>query len=71
VAERLYKFLRRGSIAPFSRHVWRIGEWVSAEGKLDACTNGVHLCRQADLPYWLADELWEVEVAGDRIKHEQ
>lgn len=71
MAERLYKFLRRGSIAPFSRHVWRIGEWVKAEGELDACTNGVHLCRQADLPYWLADELWEVDVAGDRIEHEQ
>jgi hypothetical protein len=71
VAERFYKFLLRGSIAPFSRHVWRIGEWVKTEGELDACTNGVHLCRQADLPYWLADELWEVDVAGDRIEHAQ
>jgi hypothetical protein len=71
VAERLYKFLRRGSIAPFSRHVWRTGEWVIAAGELEPCTNGVHVCRHADLPYWLADELWEVDVAGDRIEHEQ
>jgi hypothetical protein len=71
VPERLYKFLKRGSIAPFSRLLWRPGEWIEAEGELDACRNGVHVCRQQDLPYWLSDELWEIDVDGDSLEHEQ
>ena len=71
VAESLYKFLRRGSVGPFSGRVWRIGEWVAAEGRLEACRNGVHVCRPGDLPYWLADELWQVEVEGEQIEHDQ
>ena len=71
MAEPLYKVLRRRSVAPFSGHLWRIGEWVRAEGELVACVHGVHVCRRADLPYWLADELWEVDVAGDRLEHDQ
>ena len=65
-AERLYKFLRPNAVAPFSGVTWRAGEWVEAHGQLVACVNGVHVCRIRDLPYWLADELWEVEVAGER-----
>jgi hypothetical protein len=71
VAERLYKFLRRGSIAPFSGREWRAGEWVTAPGELEACINGVHVCRPQDLPYWLADELWLVDVDGERLEHPQ
>lgn len=71
MAERLYKFLRRGSVASFSGHVWLPGEWVSVEGKLEACSNGVHVCRPGDLPYWLAEELWEVDVDGERLEDEQ
>jgi hypothetical protein len=28
------------------------------------CVTGVHACRIADLPYWLDEELWEIELAG-------
>jgi hypothetical protein len=29
-----------------------------------ACRRGIHACRVADLPWWLADELWEIELDG-------
>jgi hypothetical protein len=71
MTERLYKFLRRGAVAPFSGQEWRKGEWVTASGELAACVNGVHVCRPEDLPYWLADELWLVDVDGERLEHDQ
>jgi hypothetical protein len=71
VAERVYKFLRRGGVAPFSGFVWPVGQWVKAEGPLESCVNGIHVCRLGDLPYWLSDELWEVEVAGERLPDAQ
>jgi hypothetical protein len=67
MADRLYKFLRRGRIARFSGLVWPLDEWVKVEAPLVPCVNGIHVCRPADLPYWLSDELWEVEVAGEPI----
>jgi hypothetical protein len=29
-----------------------------------ACRSGIHACRIRDLPWWLADELWEIELDG-------
>lgn len=63
-----YKFLRAGAVAPFSRTLWPSpengapGAWVRAAGELELCGNGVHACRASDLPYWLFDELWEIEL---------
>jgi hypothetical protein len=71
MAERLFKFLRRGSVGPFSGFEWQPGKWVEASGGLEACVNGVHVCRLVDLPYWLADELWLVEAEGERLEHAQ
>ncbi|MBV8749528.1 MAG: hypothetical protein JO103_07425 [Candidatus Eremiobacteraeota bacterium] len=60
-----YKFLRSGRIGPFSGFPWpEPGEWVHAEPNLVACRRGIHACRISDLPWWLADELWEVELYG-------
>ncbi|HZG35502.1 MAG TPA: hypothetical protein VEY87_06610 [Gaiellaceae bacterium] len=63
-----YKFLRVGRVAPFSEVVWPEGGWVEAQGPLDPCRSGVHACRPRHLPYWLGEELWAVELAGDRIE---
>jgi hypothetical protein len=63
-----YKFLREGAVAPFSRTAWPVpaggdpGAWVRAAGALELCGNGIHACRPEDLPLWLFDELWEVEL---------
>ena len=70
MAERLFKFLGRGRIGRFSDAAWPApGEWLSATGPLEPCVSGIHVCRPGDLPYWLDDRLWEVEVGGERIEH--
>jgi hypothetical protein len=30
----------------------------------DPCATGIHACALAALPYWLDEELWEIELAG-------
>jgi len=61
-----YKFLRSGRIGPFSAFQWpEVGVWVRAPRDLAACKRGIHACRVSDLPWWLADELWEIELDGD------
>ena len=60
-----YKFLRSGRIGPFSAFQWPDpGVWVHAARELAACKRGIHACRPSDLPWWLADELWEIELDG-------
>jgi hypothetical protein len=60
-----YKFLRSGRIGPFSGFRWpEPGVWVHAPRDLVACRRGIHACRPSDLPWWLADELWEIELDG-------
>jgi hypothetical protein len=67
-----YKFLCPGRIAPFTRHAWPEpgGDWVtgSASGAATICLDGVHACRPRDLPLWLDEELWEVELAGTIVE---
>jgi hypothetical protein len=58
-----YKFLAPGAISPFTGFRWpQRGEWVAAPA---ARREGwVHACRARDLPYWLDEELWRVELEG-------
>jgi hypothetical protein len=58
-----YKFLRPGAVGPFSGFAWPAGRWVTAGEAPAACRTGVHGCRLADLPWWLAEELWVAEFA--------
>jgi hypothetical protein len=60
-----YKFLQPGRTGPFSGFTWpEPGVWVRADPDTVACRRGIHACRPRDLPWWLADELWEVELDG-------
>jgi hypothetical protein len=60
-----FKFLRSGRTGPFSAFQWpEPGVWVRAARELAACKRGIHACRPSDLPWWLADELWEIELDG-------
>jgi len=61
-----YKFLAQGAVSPFTGFRWPgPGEWVAAQpGRDDA---RVHACRWGDLPYWLDDELWRVEL-GEPVR---
>lgn len=69
---RYWKFLARGGVGPISGVAWprppegggAPGAWLEAGGPVDPCRTGLHLCREAQLAFWLHDELWEVEVEG-------
>ena len=64
---RTYKFLKRDGTTLFTGFLWPAGEWVEAEGPLGWCDNGIHACRLGDLPHWLGQELWVMEVAGETV----
>jgi hypothetical protein len=69
-----HKFFRPGAVAPFSRVAWprpragAPGDWVEASAPLSLCRHGVHACRTRDLPFWIAEELWRVELDGDVLE---
>lgn len=72
-----FKFLASGAVGPFSGYRWpppggshRPGGWVTADGSLDPCRNGVHVCRSADLPFWLHEELYVVDVDGPVVEYD-
>jgi hypothetical protein len=68
-----FKFLREGGVGPFSGFRWPMpaagdpGEWVVAEPFRSACAWGVHGCDADHLVYWLARELWLVELGGEVV----
>ncbi|MGH9035676.1 MAG: hypothetical protein ACRD0O_07910, partial [Acidimicrobiia bacterium] len=70
---RAYKFTRAGGVGLFSRFAWprpvgdRPGEWVDA-GVAVPCRAGIHACRPGELPYWVSDELWVIELDGDVVE---
>jgi len=68
--ERLFKCLSKKRIGCFSRLRWpKCGVWVEAKGELIPCENGIHLCRESDLIYWLDTEIYEAEYdGGERIE---
>lgn len=68
-----FKFLAAGAKGRFSKHSWSRpqgsapGAWLEATGPLKACTQGIHACRDTDLPFWLDDELWCIELDGELV----
>lgn len=60
------KWLRAGSVSPVTGFSWRghRGVWLDAH-ESDPCRKGFHACTLADLPYWISDELWLVDLDGD------
>jgi hypothetical protein len=66
-----YKFLRAGRVGPFSEFRWpEAGEWVRSASGVAACRHGIHACRLEHLPWWLTDELWEIELGGEPTAHD-
>jgi hypothetical protein len=72
-----YKFLCDGGVGLFSGFAWprpsdgRPGSWVDANGAIEPGGNGIHACRPADLPQWIDDELWRIELAGEMLEHDR
>jgi hypothetical protein len=65
-----YKFLAAGGTGRFTGFQWEAGRWIDAEAA-DPCHAGIHACRVRDLPVWLDDELWEIELDGEVITGER
>ncbi len=64
-----YKFLKRGRVAPFTGCVWpEPGGWMNANGVLSVCSQGIHACRVSDVPYWIDEELWQIELGGNIVE---
>ena len=62
-----YLFLGSGAVGLFDGRRWPTpdggpADWVT--GRVDS-PNAIRAYRLGDLPYWLDDELWVVEVDGD------
>jgi hypothetical protein len=56
-----FKFLGAGAVAPYTDFRWPTGgEWVSAPA--DRADVWIHACRLGDLPYWIHEELWQIEL---------
>ena len=72
-----YKFLPEGGLGIFSDFSWPLpsngtpGAWVVAGLPLEPCVNGIHVCREDDLPYWIDDELWVIELRGEIAEHDR
>jgi hypothetical protein len=46
------------------------GEWVEAPGPVALCTNGIHAATTAQLPQWLGDDVWTIELDGEVVETE-
>lgn len=66
-----YKFLGAGALGTYSGFSWPVGEWVEVEVPLAPSRRGIHACRVGDLPHWLDDELWRVELNGVVLEEER
>lgn len=70
-----YKFTRRAGQALFSTFAWPLptaggaGDWVELEGPLEVCRHGLHACRTEDLAFWISEELFEIELAGEPLAY--
>lgn len=43
---------------------------MRANGQIGLCVNGIHASSTAQLPQWLGDEVWEVELGGEILRTE-
>ena len=63
-----YRFFARGGLGAVNQFIWPLpegsipGAWVGPQA--DTTTLGVYAQRLSDLPYWVHDELYRVELGG-------
>ena len=72
-----FKFLADGATGPFSGYRWPPprgsrdpGAWAASTQPLDPCRSGLHVCREVDLPFWLHEELYLVDVDGQVLEYD-
>ena len=67
----MHKFLASGAYGVLSGFQWHAGEWNQAELPLIPSQRGIHVCRIEHLAYWVDEDLWSVELAGELVEGEQ
>lgn len=56
-----YKWLGTGRTA-YTGFQWpECGEWVTVQGEIIPCENGIHYCRESDLLWWINADLYTFE----------
>ena len=57
-----YKALNADRSCMYGTGAWpAVGEWLSVEGALVACANGLHVCSRDTLVEWIGPAIWEIE----------
>lgn len=56
-----YKWLDTGRTAHAGFQWPECGEWVTVQGEIIPCENGIHYCRESDLLWWINAELYTFE----------
>lgn len=44
------------------------GEWLTVDGVIEPCSNGLHLCRRGDLIRWLGPRIYTAEYSGEIVE---
>jgi hypothetical protein len=57
-----YKFLAPDGSGRFSGFLWEPKRWVDTPEPIELCRRGIHACRNDQLPYWLDEQLWSIEL---------
>lgn len=71
MTKKFYKVLSEGRKSCYGGEMtWEPGLWYEISGELVPCKNGFHLCKDEDLLDWLGEEVWEAEVEGEIIDHD-
>lgn len=69
-----YKFLDAQGRGRFTGLPWPMprgdepGAWVVVDGPVAPCVRGVHAMRARHVPFWLDQQLWEVELEGELVE---
>ena len=57
------KWLKTGRVGPYSGEQWPDPRyWLTVDGPLEACRNGIHVCGLYESFEWMSDEAWLAEV---------
>jgi len=62
-----FKWLLKNAVSPFTGFRWAPRAWVDAPPTAGPGA-GIHSCRIADLPWWVSEELWRVELEGPVVE---
>ena len=63
----LYKFLDANQTGRHSRKRLPIGEWITVDGPLRMCNNGIHVTTVESAVRWLDERAHLVEIRGEHI----